>query len=134
MKFFVDNNLPPALSRALHELSKHDDHEIIHLRDRFPADTSDADWMGALANEGGWVVVTHDKLTKGIERLALRRAGLLVFLLDKSWASQPYWLKASNIVRWWPRILEQSAGIAGGAMFAVPWQFSGKGQFKQLQI
>lgn len=134
MKFFVDNNLPPALSRALHELCKPDGHEVVHLRDRFQADTTDTEWIGVLAKEGGWVVVTHDKLLKGIEREALRRAGILVFLLDKSWASQPFWLKASQVVRWWPRIMDQTEGISGGGMFAVPWQFSGKGQFKQIRI
>lgn len=134
MKFLIDNNLPPALAHALRELSKPDDHVVFHLRDQFAADTPDIDWINSLSNEGGWVVVTHDNLNKGLEREALRRAGLLVFFLDKSWKDHKFWDKAQNLVKWWPRIIEQAGGIQGGAAFKVKWNFSGKGMFEQVKL
>lgn len=133
MKFFIDN-LPPALAHALRELSKPEDHAVIHLKDRFAADTPDIDWINTLSEERSWVVVTHDSLNKGLEREALRRAGLLVFFLDKSWKDHKFWEKAHNLVKWWPRIIEQAGGIEGGAVFQVKWNFSGKGRFEQVKL
>lgn len=137
MKLLLDNNLPPALAHALHELSQKGLDRpsiVVALRDRFAADAPDEEWINALAGEGGWVIVTHDRFNKGLEREAIRRSGLKVFLLDSSWDHQSFWEKAHCLVRWWPRIVEQAEGIADSAMFRVPWKFSGKGQFKQLQI
>lgn len=134
MKFFIDNNLPPALAHALRELSKPENHEVIHLRDRFAVNTSDTDWINSLSQESAWIVVTHDSLNKGLEREALRRAGLLVFFLDKSWSNHKFWEIAHNLVKWWPRIIEQAGGIENGAAFKVKWNFSGKGKFEQVKF
>ena len=62
MKFFVDNNLPPALAKALHALSEPEGHEACHLKEKFAQDTPDSDWIDTLSKEGGWSVITHDKL------------------------------------------------------------------------
>lgn len=137
MKLLIDNNLPPALARALHELTIREWeslHQVIHLRDRFPADTPDTGWISALSEEEGWVVITHDRLNKGLEREALKRAGLKVFFLDRSWKDHNFWDKAVQLARWWPRIIEQAEGISGGAAFQVPWNFRGKGQFGQVTL
>lgn len=135
MNFLLDNNLSPALARALDELSKAEwdgSHTVTCLRDKFPANTPDAEWIVALSGEGGWAVITHDRFNKGQEREVLRRAGLIVFMLNKSWSSQRFWNKANQLVRWWPRIVEQAEGVRGGAAFSVSWKFSGKGKFEQI--
>lgn len=135
MKLLLDNNLPPALARALHELTVREwdnTHRVTHLRERFDANTPDTEWVSALAQEENWVVVTHDQLNKGAEREVLRRAGLKVFWLDGSWKNHAFWDKAVQLARWWPRIIEQAEGIHGGAAFRVPWNFTGKGKFGQL--
>lgn len=134
MKFFIDNNLPPPLAHALCELSKPDNHTVVHLKDNYAPDTPDVTWISSLSQEGGWVVITHDKLNKGLEREALRQAGLLVFFLDKSWSDHKFWEKAYQLVRWWPRIVEQAGGIQGGAAFKVKWNFSGKGMFELVKF
>ena len=137
MKLLLDNNLPPALAKALHELTLrewNDRHTVVHLRARFPADTPDAEWIAELSKEGDWVVITHDRFNKGLGREALKRAGLMVFLLDKRWKDHDFWEKSVQLARWWPRIVEQAEGISGGAAFQVPWNFRGKGQFKQLVL
>ena len=133
----LDNNLPVALAHALHELSVGhwgEKYQVIHLRDRFPPNTSDTEWITALSQEGDWTVVTHDRLNKGHEREVLRRAQIKVFLLDRSWKDQSFWSKADQLIRWWPRIVEQSERIRGGAAFRVRWKFSGKGQFEQIAL
>lgn len=137
MKLLLDNNLPPALARALHELTIREwenRHQVTHLRERFAANTPDTEWIAMLAQEGGWVVITHDRLNKGLEREALKRAGLKVFFLDRGWKDHNFWEKATQLVRWWPRIIEQAEGISGGAAFQVHWNFKGKGQFVQIAL
>lgn len=109
-------------------------HKVIHLTDKFPATTPDEEWISTLAQEKNWVVITHDRFNKGLEREALRRAGLTVFMLDKSWGHQKFWDKSIQVLRWWPRIIEQSEGVRGGAAFRVKWNFSGKGFFEQISV
>ena len=47
MKMLVDENLPPALAKALAALFPRR-HEIIHLRDRFQAGVTDLEWISLL--------------------------------------------------------------------------------------
>lgn len=135
MKFLIDNNLPPALARALNELSKAEGHLVIPLKDRFPPETKDIDWIMELKAEGGWTVISQDKFAKGdAERRAFRECGLPIFCLAKQWSTDTYWNKAQNLVRWWPAIISQSELIKGGAAFKVVWKFSPPGKFEQMKI
>lgn len=56
------------------------------------------------------------------------------FFLDKSWSDHKFWEKAHNLVKWWPRIIEQAGGIEDGAAFQVKCNFSGKGKFVQVRL
>jgi hypothetical protein len=137
LKFFFDNNLSPHLAHAIGELCKAEeaDHSCIHLKDRFKADCKDQEWMEPLATEGGWCVISQDRFNKNdVEREAVRRAGMVIFALARGWNDHKHWEKAQNLVRWWPAIMEQAARIRGGAMFRVPWKFSGAGRFEQIKI
>lgn len=135
MKFLIDNNLPPPLAKALHELSIKDGHSVIHLSEKFPRNAPDIDWIQALKDEGDWVVVSQDQFKKSdLEKKAIRECGLAVFCLAKHWTNEPYWNKAHNLVRWWPALIDQSERVAGGAAFRVPWRYSKPGKFEQIKI
>lgn len=135
MNFLIDNNLPPAIARALHELCKADGHSVVPLRDKFDQNASDIHWITQLTIEGGWSVVSQDKFTKGdAERKAFRECGLPVFCLAKQWGHATYWSKAENLVRWWPAIIQQAGLISGGAAFRVGWSFRAPGKFEQMKI
>lgn len=100
MNFLLDNNLPPALARALNELTRADGHSVLPLKDKFPQNTTDVEWISVLSDEGGWAVISQDKFTKGdIEKRAFRECGLPVFCLAKHWGNESYWNKAHNLVR-----------------------------------
>lgn len=135
MKFLVDNNLPPALARALNELSCHSEirvEKVIALRERFVANTPDEVWLAELASEGGWNIVSGDNFRKSTaERELMRRAGFNVFVLQKSWSSQKYWQKAAQLVLWWPRIIDYASKSQRIAA-RVPWKPSGK--FEQIKL
>ena len=59
MKVIVDENLSPALARALNALFA-GQHEFAHIRDKFGASVKDVDWIGRLSNEGRWIVISGD--------------------------------------------------------------------------
>lgn len=136
MIFVLDNNLPPALAHGLAKFteSTHPQHSVVHLSDLLPRNTPDAVWINQFASDGEHVVVTQDRLNKGFEREALRRAGLLVFMLDKGWAKHSFWPKAANLVTWWPRVIEMTESIQGGAAFRVTWRKVGVGRFEQIKL
>ncbi|MPQ66811.1 MULTISPECIES: hypothetical protein [unclassified Pseudomonas] len=135
MNFLIDNNLPPAMARALHELCKADGHQVLPLREKFDQGASDIHWISELKAEGRWTVVSQDKFTKGdAERKVFRECGLPIFCLAKQWGQESYWSKAQNLVKWWPAIVQQSELISGGAAFRVSWRFTAPGKFEQLKI
>lgn len=135
MNFLINNNLPPAIARALNELTKSEGHSVVSLRERFPANSADIDWVTHLKKEGGWAVVSQDKFSKGdAERRAFRECGMPIFCLARQWGKMTYWNKAENLVRWWPSITEQALLIEGAAAFRVPWAFSAARKFQQLHI
>lgn len=120
MKFFFDNTMPPRLVEALKKLDS--DHELVHLRERFSADTLDAVWISTLADEGDWIIVSGDvRITRNPgERQAWNESKLLAFFLARGWTSQALWDQAWRFIKWWPDIVDQSKRIRPPAGFIVP--------------
>ncbi len=133
MRFLFDNNLPCDLAHAIRELSwsQDDVEEVIHLTDRFKPNAPDLEWIPALGR--GWCILSIDKFAKsrGQERDALRRAGHTVFVLDPQWSRHPFWLKSSQLVLWWPQVLNQ-ARLTEGGVFRIPWRHSSGKRFVSL--
>jgi hypothetical protein len=104
---------------------------VSHLRDLFALDTPDLVWIGELAVQKGWTIISGDAFRKanGAERRVLQASGLSVFVLQPSWSNYPYWEKTPQLIRWWPRMVEQANSVEGIAM-EVPWKLSAK--FRQL--
>jgi ABC-type Mn2+/Zn2+ transport system ATPase subunit len=105
----LDENLPPALAKALHCLAEQEGHAVLH--------------------------VTHDHHhRRAIERDAIARQGLVVFVLSKGWASQSYYEKAARLIQWWPRLVEHTEAMKPPAIFRVPWGPAARGKFEQIRI
>lgn len=135
MKAQLDENLPKALARALNCLAEKDGHEVIHVLDLVLKGTSDVDLFAAVKDAGVLVHITQDHHhRRPIERDAIAQSGLVVFVLNKGWASQSFYAKAARLVEWWPRIAEQAESVSPPAVFRVPWHKSGKGKFEQIRI
>jgi hypothetical protein len=132
VRFFLDNNLAPALARALHELSEREDVEVVHLTSHFERSTPDSEWIQALSQEGGWAVVSGDyRITKRPhEKRIWQRAGLTGFFLARGWLKARFWDQAWMLTRWWPRIVAQAQEVEPGATFQIP--FGATGRFKIL--
>lgn len=136
MKALIDENLPPALARALNALaSTHDGDEIQHITELAPRGTPDDELFRLIASRGYQVHITQDQHNrKPLECRVIAECGLIVFQLSKAWASQPFWSKSTQLIRWWPAIREHAGRMKPPAIFAVGWQLSGKGQFTQIRI
>jgi hypothetical protein len=133
LRVLLDNNLSPRLARSLDALLEPED-EVVHLIDRFPRDTEDRLWIGRLAEEGGWVVISADQriYRNPLEREAWRRSRLIAFFLAPQWARANNIEKAWRLLRWWPRIREQVAIVAAPAAFELPLNY-GSGRLRVLR-
>ena len=121
------------MANCLHALSE-PDHEVTHLRRKFRADISDPEWIGSLAKEGGWVLVSFDKriVRNPLNKQAWLSSGLTGFFFGKGWSSRPFDEQAWRLVRWWPDITKVAARVKPGAGFLVhPNRF---GKLEQLSL
>jgi hypothetical protein len=108
------------MARALSALDA--ENQIIHLRDKFPANTTDIDWIRNLDRESGWVIVSADQLYRvPHQREALIAAGFVAFYLKKGW-NQPLWVQASRLFAWWPVITAKATRARAGECFKVPFK------------
>lgn len=121
MRFFLDNNISPRICRALRELEDRDDNEVVHLREKFTANTTDAFWMGQLGMEGDWVVVTCDvSISRNPHEIkAWFTSGLVVFFLKSGWLSLSYWDFAWQLIKRWPLIKTKIRKASKGKGFLV---------------
>jgi hypothetical protein len=55
LTFFLDNMLPPALAPVLRTL----EYDVVHLREHFPADTKDEQWLPEVGKRR-WLILTVD--------------------------------------------------------------------------
>jgi predicted nuclease of predicted toxin-antitoxin system len=81
VNILFDHNLSPRLARALDALLS-DNHTIVALRDKFPTDISDIDFISALSREGNWIIISGDyRITRNkAERQAFQQSRLTGFL------------------------------------------------------
>jgi len=120
VNFFFDNNLSPKLARSLHILVD-PDHRVIHLKNRFPADTADTVWMQSLATEPGWFIVTADiRISKNPHELkAWQEAGHTVFFLKPGWLNLDFWTQAWKFNKCFPELIAAAGRSRAGSAFLI---------------
>jgi len=123
VKFFLDNNISPRVARALHCLAQ-PAHSVVHLKDRFAADTPDVDWMNALAKEKDWIILSGDTaISRNPHEVeAWKRAGHPIFFLKSGWVHQPFWEHASRLCHLFPEIIKRAGKARAGDAFLVPFK------------
>lgn len=120
MRFFFDNNLAPRLAHGFREFVA-GEHEVVHLRDRFSADTSDVEWMKSLASEPGWVVISGDvRIGKNPHEIAAWKAtGHTIFFLKSGWTNIPFWEQVRKLAKCFQELAETAQAAKPGASFVV---------------
>jgi hypothetical protein len=119
LKLLLDHNLSPRLAKALAVLFV--DHEIVALRDKFPQDATDIDWIAALDREGGWAVLTKDLRIRQRphERAALDRSRIVYFFLAGAWMKCTVEETAAHLIRLIPKMAAQT-DLADRGRFELP--------------
>lgn len=109
VRVLFDHNMPPSISRALHEIIKLDGHSAYAFREKFPIDTPDVDYFTELGENGDWIVISKDTANakKRAEREAIMKSGVLAFYLRPAVQKQPIHQQAATIVWQWDKILQQ---------------------------
>jgi predicted nuclease of predicted toxin-antitoxin system len=82
VKVLIDENLSPALAKALDALFG-GEHEVEHIRIKFGPNVTDAEWIRRLSEEGHWVVISGDAriARRKTEQAAFRNSRLIGFFL-----------------------------------------------------
>lgn len=121
MKLLFDHNISPRVARAINELIR-EQSTAVALRDKFPPDASDVDWIDTLGREGGWAVVSGDRaITRNrAEKAAWLQTDLVGFFLEPALASLPPLEQTWRLIRWLPVIEQQLSLVRGPALFALP--------------
>jgi hypothetical protein len=131
VKLLFDHNVSPKVARAIHELIKGDS-EAAALRDKFPQDTADIDWINQLGQERGWAVVSGDRrITKNkAERAAWLQTDLVGFFMEPSLTALDPWQQTARLIFWLPLMQAQLKLISGPALFSLPLKATSR--LKQL--
>lgn len=108
---------------------------VVHLFDDFERNAQDVHWITEISKAGRWCIISSDRFNKHhrAEREALRHGGHLIFVLEKQWSGQPYWVKAERFIVWWPQIIATSMLVDSG-MFAVPFVHRTGTKFKPIRL
>jgi len=122
VRFFFDNCVSSNLVEALRCLDKR--HQLVHHREKFDPDTPDPIWIGALAQEGDWIIVSGDpRISRGqAERAAWIESRLTAFFCGDAWGSRKLMTQASEMLRWWDDIIELSKKAAQGSGYLLEFK------------
>jgi hypothetical protein len=109
LKLLLDHNLSPRIARCLQALFI-DDHKIFSLREKFPENALDVEWIAAISAEGDWAVLTKDLhiRTRPHERAALDRSRVVYFFLAGSWRKYKVEETAARLIRLIPKMAQQA--------------------------
>jgi hypothetical protein len=131
VRVLIDENLPPALAKALQALFE-GEHEVVHLRTRFGPGVKDREWIEKLSAEGRWIVISGDRrITRNrVEYAAFRSSRLVGFFLSKGLYKAPVVKQMERILALWGAMETQSGIVAGGAMFVLPMKSTRLEQLK----
>jgi hypothetical protein len=122
VKVLIDNDLSPHIASAINALVEPLGHQVVALRSKFPSNTEDVDWIKALGEEGGWVVISGDNnITRRVaERQAWRQARLTGFFFMPAWRKFDPLIQTARLLMWWDNLVAQVQLVEGGAIFQLP--------------
>lgn len=104
MRFFFDNNLSVHLAHGMREFGE----VVEHLKDRFPQDAVDSEWL-QYVGENDIVLVTRDEAIRWrpAELLVVRRFKVAAFFLGGKTLNRCQLIQ--QVVRNWSRMKEIAA-------------------------
>ncbi|MBK7922230.1 MAG: hypothetical protein IPJ95_01130 [Gemmatimonadetes bacterium] len=128
MKIFVDNTISVRIVRALRELLTERDEAqgnqaavLTHLQEKFLPDTVDPVWLGELAREGEWVILSGDVRIVRMEAnlRAWLESGLPIFFLSEEWENMHRLDQAASLLKCWRDFERQARSAANGSAYII---------------
>jgi hypothetical protein len=115
--FFFDNDISFRIVHALRELVDPTEHQLLALRDKFPVDAKDVDWI-PVAGKEGWVVISrdHNQRRRDAEHAALIRYRVKALYIRQSGQAAELYADAARIIRSWPKIESWGSRSSGGSL------------------
>jgi hypothetical protein len=120
VKVIIDENLSPALAKALNALFA-GEHEVDHVRIKLGTRVSDADWIARLSEEGRWIVNSGDSkiVRRKAEQLVFRNSRLIGFFLAPALNRAKITKQMQRLLANWDDIENISKLVAFGAMYEL---------------
>ena len=105
LTFFFDNDISWRIVDALKQLVDPSEYELVALRDKFPANTKDTDWIPQ-AGKNGWIVISrdHNQRRRDAEHAALRLHKVKALYIRQSGNPADMYGDAARIIKNWPKI------------------------------
>lgn len=133
MKVQIDENLPPALARALNAIASADDHEVIHVTD-YAKGAPDLTLFRKAIDAGIAVHITQDHHNRRtLEKEAIAGLGLTVFVLASGWNNMEHYQKAAWLIEWFPKIMQMANLTTSGSIYIVPACNARRGRLRPFQ-
>ncbi|OGL46721.1 MAG: hypothetical protein A2161_01225 [Candidatus Schekmanbacteria bacterium RBG_13_48_7] len=115
LKFFMDNNLSPRLARGMTNFRQN----IMHLRDRFPQNADDEDWLEFAGQNSFFVLTRNTEILKTPAQLdALVKFNVGTFFMGGGNLNICDTIK--QLIRNWQKIKEYAANTNRPFAFRVP--------------
>jgi len=116
LTFLLDNMISPRIAAALKALGE----DVRALRDEFPPETSDTQWVESIGKKG-WSFITADKRisTRPHQVAALQASKVTGFFLGRFWAKTKFWDQAVWLIRHWPKFKDMASMVTRGTCFTV---------------
>ncbi len=113
--FFFDNDISFRVAEALGKLVH--GHEVKPLRDVFPANTPDTEWIPEVGRKG-WILISrdHNQRRRDTEHLALKDHGVRALYIRYSGTQDTLFADAARIIKNWPKIEKWGTTAAPGTL------------------
>lgn len=121
MKFFFDACLSPFLVSGIRALDEERGPVIMDLRQLFDDDTPDPVWIGELAKERDWIIISgDDRIHRSpANRKAWIESGFTAFFFAPPFPNDKYWRQAESLVSWWPTICKYAERTPTGHGYLI---------------
>ncbi len=116
MTYLFDNCISYRFAHMLATLGV----DATALRDVFPANIKDVDFIPQLRGRG-WVLITTDRhmKTRQIEAAALQASGVTAFFLGRFYSKLSFWQQARWFITRWPDIADFAERVATGTVAEI---------------
>ena len=115
MRFFIDTNLSEHLANGMKAFGE----EVIHLKEIFPEDTSDSQWLQYIGKNHYFLITRDERIRRNpIEVFSMRKYNVGAFFLGGKNRTRCELIQ--QLVRNWPRIKELSRKTRRPFIFRVP--------------